>query len=95
MKNKSLFPKIILVIIVTIVCILSTVGISLLAGAIEKTIFDFSNINFANMIPVLLIGLFVSCVIIGIMILFIGKDAIVQVYDYYKKTNNSNGGKNQ
>ncbi len=97
MKNKSLFTQMLLLIVLGVVCLLSTIGIALLAGAVNTSLFDFANINFANLIPVLLIGIFVSCVIVGIAILCVGKTAFLQIYDYYQKNNNNNnnGGNKQ
>ncbi len=96
MKNKSLFTQVILIIVLCVFCIVATVGISLLAGAIDTDLFNFKNLNFANMIPVLLIGIFISCVIVGISVLFVGKTAFLQVYDYFKeKENNKNNGGNK
>ncbi len=95
MKNKSLFSQIITVIIVGVVCLLITLGIALLAGAVNAELFDFRNLNFSNMIPVLLIGGFISCVIIGICVLFIGKTAFFKIQDYLKENNKNNGGNNK
>ncbi len=95
MKNKSLFTKVILLIILGIVCIITTVGIALLAGAVNTTLFDFRNLNFANMIPVLLIGIFLSCAIVGIAVLFVGKSAFLQARDYINNKYKNNGGNKQ
>ncbi len=95
MKNKSLFTQIILLIILSVVCIVSTVTITFLFGAIDTTIFDFKNINFANMIPVLIIGIFISCIIVGIAILFVVKNAFLKIHSHLKNENNNNGGNKQ
>ena len=92
MKNKSLFFQIIVVIIVAVVCMLLTLGISLLAGSFSFELFDLKSLNISNMIPVLLIGGFVSCVIVGICVLFVARTAFVKAKDYLKKTNKENGG---
>ena len=91
-NQKSLFTQAILVIILAVVCLVCTVGIALLAGSLNAELFDFRNLNFSNMIPVLLIGGFISCVIVGICILFVGRAAFVKAKDYLEKNNNENGG---
>lgn len=88
MKDKSVFTRIILVIVLAVVCFLITGIVALVAGNVQTEIFDFSNLNFANMLPVLLIGVFISCVIIGIAILFLGKAIFFKAKDYFEDTNN-------
>ena len=92
MKNKSFFTQIILLIVLSIICIVLTVGIALVAGSIDVTLLDFKNLNLANVIPVLLIGGFISCVIIGIVVLFIARSIFFKVKEYLAETND-NGGK--
>ena len=91
MKNRSLFIQIISVIIVALVCIVLTVAASLFAGALKVELFDFKNLNFSNMIPVLLIGGFISCAVIGICILFVARTAFLKAKDYLKETNKEKG----
>ncbi len=95
MKDKSLFMKIILLILLGVGCIVCTVGLSILFGAIDTTLFDFSKLNYSNMIPVLIVGVFISCVIMGIAILFVGKTAFLQFRDYLKNNQKNNGGNKQ
>ena len=92
MKNKSLFTQTILVILLAVICLFSTVCIAFLAGSLNAEIFDFKNLNFSNMIPVLLIGGFISCVIVGICLLFVGRSAFIKVKDYFNENNKENGG---
>ena len=92
MKNKSLFTQTILVILLAVICLFSTVIIAFLVGSLNAEIFDFKNLNFSNMIPVLLIGGFISCVIVGICILFVGRSAFIKVKDYFNENNKENGG---
>ena len=92
MKNKSVFSQIFLLIIISLICLVLTVGIALFAGSYNTTFFDFSNLNFANMIPALIIGGFVSCVVVGITVLFISKELFVKVKDYLTESNENNGG---
>lgn len=90
MKNKSLFTQVISVIILAIICLLLTLGIAFLAGSLNTEMFDFKNLNFSNMIPVLLIGGFISCVIVGICVLFICRTAFVKVKDFFNENNQEN-----
>lgn len=99
MKNKSLLFQLVAVIIVAVLCILSTFALTILAGSINAEIFDFANLNFSNMIPVLLVGIFVSCAIIGICVLFVLRTAFNKAKDYLEKEekekNTENGGDNK
>lgn len=93
MKNKTLFSKIMVAIIVAIVCILLTMLIALAVGATDADIFDLKNLNVSNMIPVILIGGFVSCVIVGIIVLFVAKDAFLKAKDYFFESDKDGGKK--
>lgn len=90
-KNKSLFTQAIFIIILAVLCLLLTVGIAFLAGSINTEIFDFKNMNFSNMLPVLLIGGFISCVIVGICVLFVARTAFFKAKDFLKETNKEKG----
>ena len=94
MKNKSLFVQIISLIILAVICVLVTVGIAILVGSLNANLFDFKNLNFSNMIPVLLIGIFITCVIVGICILFVARTAFFKAKNYLKEkeTHKENGG---
>ena len=82
MKNKTLFGRVIFVMILAVACLLMTVGLAILAGSLNAELFDFKNMNFSNIIPVLLIGGFISCVIVGICVLFIARDAFFKAKNY-------------
>ncbi len=86
MNKKSTFFQIILLIAIALVCIVLTVGLALIAGSADKIIFDFRNLNIANMLPVLIVGGFVSCVVIGISVLFVSRSVFFKVKDYLTKT---------
>ena len=87
MKNKSLFAQIISIVILAVVCLMATVGISLLAGTVDADIFDLRKLNFSNVILVLFIGGFISCVAVGIGILFVTRTAWIKTKDYFKENN--------
>lgn len=93
MKNKSVFSQIMLLIIIALICVILTVVIALFAGSVDTTLFDFENLNFSNMWPVILLGGFISCVVIGIAVLFISRSIFFKAKNYFTKTNeNENGG---
>ncbi len=81
-----------LLIILSLVCVILTVGIALFVGSCNTTLFDFQNLNFANMIPVLILGGFISCVVVGITVLFVARSVFLKVKDYFSETNENNGG---
>ena len=91
MKNKSLFSQIIFVIIIAIICLMVTFGLSLLAGSLNVDLFSFRNLNFLNMIPMLLICGFISCIIVGILILFVIRSVWVKAKDYFNENNKEKG----
>ncbi len=84
MKKKSVFNQIILLVIVAAICIVTTVVLAFVAGNAGGNLFDFSNLNLLNMIPVFLIGMFVSGIVVGIIFLFISRSAFYEVRDYLK-----------
>ncbi len=92
MKNKSFFSQIILLIILSLVCIVLTVGIALFVGSSDTTFFDWRNLNFSNMIPVLIFGGFISCVVVGITVLFVARSIFLKVKDYFIETSKNDGG---
>ncbi len=91
LKNKSFFSQIMLLIILSLICVILTVGIALMVGSHNATLFSFENLNFSNMIPVLILGGFISCVVVGITVLFVARSVFLKVKDYLTE-NNQNGG---
>lgn len=85
MKNKSMLSRTVTVIIVGIICFLITIALTILAGFINAEIFDFTDLNFSNMIPVFLIGFFISCAVIGICVLFVLNSAFYKAKEYLEK----------
>jgi len=82
MKNRSVFSKIIVLIILSVLCVALTLFAAFFVGSIDSTLFDFKNLNFSNMIPVLLIGGFITFVIITISVLFVSKSVFLKVKNY-------------
>lgn len=82
MKNKSFFSQIMLLVILSVICVVLTVGVALFVGSYNTTLFDFENLNFTNMIPVLIFGGFISCVVVGITVLFVARSVFLKVKDY-------------
>lgn len=76
-----------LLIILSVICVILTVGIALFVGSYNTTLFDFANLNFANMIPVLILGGFISCVVVGITVLFVARSVFLKVKDYLSDNN--------
>ena len=90
MKNKSLFAQFICLLIIAVCCLLVTVTIAFLAGSINQDLFDFKNLNFSNMLPILIIGGFISCVFVGICFLFVARTAFFKAKEYLKETERKN-----
>ena len=88
MKKRSIFRGILLLVLISLICIVLTVAFALLAGAAKVDLFDFSNLNFSNMIPVLIVGGIISCFVIGIAILFLGRTVFFKVKDYFFEKDN-------
>ena len=91
MSKKPIFTKVIIVIVVALICLILTVALSLLFGSVDAQIFDFSNLNYSNMLPVIIIGGFISCVVVGMRVVFLAKDVFVKVKDYLFATKNNGG----
>ena len=85
MSEKPIFAKIMIIILVTLLCLVLTLSTAFLLGSINTEIFDFSNLNFSNMWPVILIGGFISCVVVGILIIILAKDIFLKVKNRFLK----------
>ncbi len=92
MSKKSLFTKAILLIALVLFCIVTTVVLALIFGSMDRIIFDFRDLNFANVLPILIIGGFFTCVTVGLAVLFFSRAAFLKVKDFLKE-NNDDGGK--
>lgn len=79
-----------LLIILAVVCLLLTVAAAFLVGSLNTELFDFENLNFSNMLPVLIAGGFISCVIVGICFLFVARSAFFKAKDYFEETETKN-----
>ena len=82
MKNKSIFSQIMLLVVLFAVCVFLTIGIALLLGACDTTLFDFQNLNLANTIPVLICGGIISGIVMVIMIMVVARSIFFKVKDY-------------
>ena len=91
MKNKSTFAQVILLILVAVLCIVTTVALALVAGSSEENWIDFASLNIANVLPVLLIGGFFICVIVCIAVLCVSRSAFFKAKDFFKNLNNDGG----
>lgn len=92
MKEKSTFTMILTVVIVALVGIVLTVLVALMAGSMDVQLFDFENINLANVIPVIIIGGFLTAITVGFVILFASKSVFMKIRDYFLE-DKKNGGK--
>ncbi len=93
MKNRSFFSQIMLLVILSVVCVILTVGIALVVGSSATTLFDFENLNLSNMIPVLILGGFISCVVVGITVLFVARSIFYKVKNYLTEEDKNGGDK--
>ena len=82
-----------LLVILSVICVVLTVGITLLVGSSNTTLFNFENLNFSNMIPVLMLGGFISCVVIGITILYVARSIFYKVKIYLSEDDINGGDK--
>lgn len=77
-----------MLIILSVICVVLTIGIALFAGSYNTTLFNFENLNFSNMLPILILGGFISCVVVGITVLFVARSIFIRIKDYLSE----NGG---
>ena len=91
MNKKSLFTKAVLLILLALFCIIMTVVFAWIFGSVDTVIFDFRSLNFANVIPVLIIGAFFTCVIVGLAVLLFSRSAFLKVKDLLKENNDDGG----
>ena len=82
MSKKSIFAKIMIIIAVAIGCLLLTAAVAVLLGSNSADLFNLSDLNLSNMIPVIVIGGFIGCVAVGILVIVLAKDVFVKVKDY-------------
>ena len=74
-----------LLVIVVFVCIVLTISIALFVGSSDMILFDFRDFNFANALPIFIIGGFISCTIVVITLLFLLWAIYLKVKDYFSK----------
>ena len=91
MKNKSAFSLVIILILIAVLCIVLTVGAALILGSYNQNIFNFENMNYSNIFPVLIIGGFISCIIIFIAVLFVSRTIFLKVKENIIQTKNDGG----
>ncbi|MBR5569588.1 MAG: hypothetical protein IKW10_01690 [Oscillospiraceae bacterium] len=92
--KKSVFSQLILLIVVALLCVAVTVVLALWAGSAEKDFLNLQNFNWSNAIPVILVGGFVCCVVVGIVVLFVTRNVFHKTMDYLSEIN-KNGGKEE
>ena len=87
MKKENLWTKMIILVLVVFFCLFMTLALAFLAGSIEESLFDFKNLNFGNMIPVLIIGGLMSCMILSICFLLFSKSFSHKIREFLSKDN--------
>ncbi len=93
MKKNSVFAQIMVLVAIALVGLVLTVCLALLAGSVDTSIFDWKNLNLSNMIPVLIIGGFLTCVVIGIAIIVVSRSVFFKVRDFLFDNQNDKGDK--
>lgn len=88
LNNKSIFTKIITIIAIALICLVITVTAALLFGSSKTEFFNLSELNISNVIPVIIIGGFISCVAVGMLVIFLAKDIFVKIKDYFLEKDN-------
>ena len=95
MENKWVINVllVIIMILVIVACIVITAVAALAIGSAETELFDFGSLNISNMIPVFIIGGFICCVTVGILVLFLGRDIYAEIIS--KNSNSDKNGGNE
>ena len=94
MKGKSTFAQLLTIIIVALIGIILTLIIAFWVGSSDAQIFDLRNLNWANVVPVILIGGFITCVTVGIVVMIVSKNVFMKIRDYFLE-DKTDGGKNK
>ena len=93
MKKKSSFSQIIAIVIIGLAGLILTIIAAFWAGSSDGILFDLTTINWANFIPVLLIGTFITCVVVGIVVLIASKNIFLKIRDYFLEDKKDGGKK--
>ena len=91
MNKNPIFTKVLITIFVAIACLVVTLLVAFMFGSVNADLFDFSNLNFSNVLPVIIVGGFISCIIVGILVIFLAKDIFIKLKNYVETE--KNGGK--
>ena len=70
------------------ICITLTVSVALHAGSIETSIFDFRNLNIANMIPVFIFGGLITLFTAVVVLLFTSRTLFYKIKNFFEEDNN-------
>ncbi len=93
MNKKSVFSQMMLAIIVSLICIVLTVVVALWVGNSNSDIFDLSELNWSNMIPVFVIGFFITGGAVGVILLFTAKELFTKAREYLNDIKKDGGKK--
>ena len=92
MKNP-IFSKLLIAIIVALICIALTVSIALMVGNTSTDLIDFSELNWSNVITIIILGMFITGGIVGVILLIAVKDVFVKAKKYIDQSNKDGGKK--
>ena len=92
MKNP-IFSKLLIAIVVALICIALTVSIALMVGNTSTDLIDFSELNWSNVIPIIILGMFITGGIVGVILLIAVKDVFVKAKEYIDQSNKDGGKK--
>ncbi len=93
MKKENLWTKMIVLVLVIFFCLFMTLALAFLAGSVEEPLFDFGNLNFSNMIPVLIIGGLMSCMILSVCFLLFSKSFSGKIREFLAKDSDNKDNK--
>ncbi len=82
MKNRSVFSQVMILVFLLLICLVVTVAIAFFAGSHNAELFDFQNLNFSNMIPVLVLGGIITCIVVGISVIFVARSVFFRVREH-------------
>lgn len=93
LKKENLWTKMILLVLIIFLCLFLTLALAFLAGSIEKPLFDLRNLNIGNMIPVLILGGLMSCMVLSICFLLFSKSFSVKIKELWEQNSDKKDNK--
>lgn len=90
MKKKSPFTQAVIFVSLIFVGAILTLFVALLAGSIQEPLFDFKNLNLANMIPVFIFGGLFSGFAAVIALLFTSRTLWYKLKEFFNENEKNN-----